>query len=197
MDPFLESLKRRSLELGGTRERLLAELELIETEIERLSTAADVYRSYQKRPGPASAGKPTLPEAIEAFLRERGGFGRIPDIYSALLREGQLNAKNKRSAYNQVYGTLHRHTDRFRQMGGGLWALISSEPPANGDGSLAANGVLRANGSAELTSTPPRQAGTWDRVRSAHQQPASLLVPQDESERTTKSEWLVQGSGET
>jgi len=148
MDHFLDELKKRDAALDAEEVRLAAELALVRAERERLKIAADVYHSFTKEaPIQAGARRPSQAEAIEALLRKRGGFGRMPDIYTALLNEGLLNAKNKRSAYNQVYAVLHQRDDRFREVGGGVWALVGTPPPSNG---LEAHGILRVSGSAEL-----------------------------------------------
>lgn len=156
MDPFLEDLKRRTLALTTEQDRLAAELEFIEKEIDRLGVAADVYRAFQKGPDDVSEKKPSLVEAIERVLRQRGGFGRIPDLYTILLNERLMNAKNKRSAYNQVYAALHQREDKFREVGSGLWALVDTaqservHADIRSDNVFAAHGKARVTGSAEL-----------------------------------------------
>jgi hypothetical protein len=161
MDPFLEDLKARTIQLGHQRDRLLAELGLVEAELDRLSTAADVYRAFKRSPADPAAKKPTLVEAIERVLRDRGGFARIPDLYATLIEEGLMKAKNKRSAYNQVYAALHQREDRFREVSGGVWALIDAaqvdrvNAETRSSNGLEAHGVLRAHGSADLGHAEP------------------------------------------
>jgi hypothetical protein len=162
VDPFLDDLTHRGQVLIEERDRLVQQLDLINRELGRLSVAAEVYRAYRDTPlTPKASMKKTLSEAIEAFLADKGGFARIPDIYTALLTEGFLNAKNKRSAYNQVYGALQRHAEKFRHVGGGTWALIEmaqeEDRSAEGhpDNGLEADGVLKIEASANLSRPEP------------------------------------------
>jgi hypothetical protein len=130
---FQERVRRRTEALRAEIESLVDQTRLLEAELTRLKAAEEVYTSMMQEAeqpeAEPSAASPdlTLADAIGSWMTDHGGFGRVAAIYKDLWKAGRLRAKNPKSAYTQVYSALKRHDGRFREIGGGMWALVGTK----------------------------------------------------------------------